>query len=183
MIQEDWIDAAGYEGFYQVSNSGKVRSLDRYVKRGHNGVGGFIKPGIILNSTLTNGYPKITLSVDGIKRKIYVHQLVAKSFVHNPENKPQVNHKNGIRTDNAVENLEWCTNKENNYHANLVLRRDTFYKKGEGNIQAKLTQKQADNIREINAKFKLSNVAIGEMFSVSGPTINGILNNKRWVVK
>lgn len=95
MNREEWKDIKGFEGLYQVSNYGNVRSL--------------ITAKIL--KTFNNGYGYLCVS---IKSKHYkIHRLVAEAFIPNPNNLPQVNHKSEIKTDNKVDNLEWCTNKYN----------------------------------------------------------------------
>lgn len=98
------------EGFpkYKVSNLGRVKSLGFINNLGH------FRKGIILKPWDDGkGYLKVQLH----KKSFRVHRLVAQEFIPNPENKPQVNHKNGIKSDNRVENLEWVTNAENTQHA------------------------------------------------------------------
>ena len=108
-MNEIWKDIKGYEGKYQVSNLGRVKSLylinrqakiprEKILKAGHN----------------LQGYPHIHLCKDNkTSKSIFVHRLVAETFIPNPNNYPVVNHINGIKTDNRVENLEWCTQQYN----------------------------------------------------------------------
>ena len=115
---EEWKDIQGYEDYYQVSNLGRVKSLERFVK----GFPGKIRiqyTRILKQQINKYGYKIVCLSKEGIKHTIIVHQLVLKSFVLNPKNKRTVNHKNGIKTDNRLNNLEWMTFKENLQDAHI----------------------------------------------------------------
>lgn len=109
-MEEIWKDVVGFEGRYKVSNNGKILSINS--KRSKNP--------ILLKPVYTkDGYQRVSLSLGDRhhKRSIAVHILVAKAFIPNPKNKPQVNHKDGNKKNNHVDNLEWSTGKENIQHA------------------------------------------------------------------
>ena len=99
---EIWKDIPNYEGLYQVSNLGDIKSLYNYRKYS------------ILTPRLKRGYYTVGLRKNGIRKWHLVHRLVASAFIMNPDNLPQVNHKNEIKTDNRAENLEWCSVSYNN---------------------------------------------------------------------
>lgn len=109
---EDWRDIKGFEGLYQVSSEGRIRSLDRYVRVGNSGKrlakGRIIKPVIC-----TNGYREASLQKEQKRKVILLHRLVAMTFIPNPNNYREVNHKDEDITNNCVDNLEWCTSKQN----------------------------------------------------------------------
>ena len=118
MIQDEvWKDVEGYEGLYQISNFGNVKSLARIVhseKRSDYK----IKEKILKQSDTTTGYKKVELHKGNEKRKSFkVHRLVAQAFIPNPENKLEVNHIDGNKHNNNVNNLEWVTSSENKIHA------------------------------------------------------------------
>ena len=101
----EWRDVPGWEGLYQVSDEGQVRSLQP-----HN----YMK---LKKQSNTKGYRACTLSYKGCKRLVKVHRMVAEAFIPNPDCKPDINHINGIKSDNKANNLEWVTPKENTTHA------------------------------------------------------------------
>lgn len=112
---ENWKDVIGYENLYQVSNLGRIKSLPKKVS---NGNGTFITQEKILKPYLDkSGYHTVNLYLNKKKKLHKIHRLVGIAFIDNPDNKPAINHKNSIRTDNRVENLEWVTFSENNQHA------------------------------------------------------------------
>lgn len=109
---EEWRDVAVYEGLYQVSNEGRVRS---FRERGSHKVG--TTPFIMKTPiSMPTGYHVCNLFKHGKRKSALVHRLVATAFIPNPEQKPQVNHKNGVRSDNRLSNLEWVTASENVKH-------------------------------------------------------------------
>lgn len=108
--QEQWKPVVGYEGLYEVSNLGRVRSMFSYYSRG----GVCVK---ILKLTQSYGYLTCGLRKHGVWKNFGVHRLVAEAFLPNPEKYTQINHKNGLKYDNSVDNLEWCTQKQNVRHA------------------------------------------------------------------
>lgn len=131
---EEWRDVKGFEGSYQVSNLGRVRSLDRYVE--YNNHGTFTKlfcKGIILKHQLDHdGYCRINFGTSRNRKTTGIHRLVAEAFIPNPDNLPCVNHIDGNKENNTVENLEWCTVEYNNHHAAAIgLRPHSIYENRE----------------------------------------------------
>lgn len=111
-MSEKWKDIKGYETLYQISDRGNVRSLDRKVKCRDNKLKQ-LKGRIIKQQRYSNGYMFVSLSKNGVVKQLLVHRLVGNAFIPNPENKPEINHKNEIKEDNTVGNLEWATRYEN----------------------------------------------------------------------
>jgi hypothetical protein len=116
---EIWKDVVGYEGLYEVSNYGEIRSL--YHFNGHK-YQQRIKPYILSKSKTSTGYWKVELVKNGEKKSHKVHQLVGKAYINNPENKKEINHINFDTLDNNVMNLEWSTRKENMEHSSSNYR-------------------------------------------------------------
>ena len=110
-----WKDVVGYEGLYQVSDSGEIKSLFRYARCR----GGFrsVKESILKPMTANLGYKQVVLCKDLTYKKLFIHRLVAEAFIPNPLNLPCINHKDANPSNNNVDNLEWCTYKYNsNYY-------------------------------------------------------------------
>lgn len=115
-MKEIWKDIPDFEGLYQVSNTGKVKSFRKSTKYGS-------QPEYILNPTICNhGYAQVTLYDKARKKKYTVHRLVAELFIPNPDNLPQINHKDEDKTNNNVDNLEWCTAAYNNAYGSAKIR-------------------------------------------------------------
>ena len=130
MTEEIWRPVVGYEGLYEVSSLGRVRSLDRYVKYS-NGRINLHKGRILSPGKDTNGYLFVILTCNGKHKLIRVHRLVAQTFISNPDDLIEVNHKDEDKTNNSVDNLEWCDRKYNlNYGTARIRSRDTNIKNG-----------------------------------------------------
>ena len=112
-MNEEWRQIQGYEGLYEVSNLGRVKSLERYDKMGR-----LIKEKTLNPRKHKKGYLYVGLSKDGIQKKYSIHRLVAIAFIPNPNNLPQVNHKDENKENNCLDNLEWCTNEYNCNYGN-----------------------------------------------------------------
>lgn len=114
---EEWRDIKGYEGLYQVSNMGRIMSMG--IVTNHNLAAGSKKrmPKRLIGTGTSKRYCMAILTKNGVKNYVLVHRVVASEFIDNPLCKPFVNHKNGIKKDNRVENLEWVTQSENMQHA------------------------------------------------------------------
>jgi hypothetical protein len=154
-------------GKYKVLDDGAIVSC---VRR---------RPRIIKQSEMDDGYCRVGLSIDGEVHYVKAHRVVAIARVPNPDAKPCVNHKDGVKSNNHPSNLEWATNSENVKHADLTGLR--CMPCGAKNHQSKLTN---DNVREIlrlRATTKLSQREIGEMFGVKQSTVSDIERGKNWI--
>jgi hypothetical protein len=112
-------DVLNYEGLYQVSDTGIICSVDRLVN--YSDGSSAIHKGKVLKPLYKLGYAYASFSKNGHGKHFPIHRIVAEVFIPNPDNKSQINHINGVKNDNRVENLEWCTPSENQIHAVRVL--------------------------------------------------------------
>jgi hypothetical protein len=168
---EEWKDIVGYEEFYQVSNLGNVRSIDRRVP----GRRGLLR-GAHLTPCFNGNYYHLKLSKCNVCTMWMIHRLVAIHFVANPENKPCVNHLDGNKLNNAANNLEWTTIAENTRHAIDVLG---IALGGEKHYAAKLTDQKVLEIIRLAAEGYNQN-ELSKMFGVSNKNIGYIIRRKTW---
>lgn len=181
---EIWADVFGYEGKYKISNFGQLKSLDReVVSRG--GMLITIKGKLKKPQINYKGYNKVLLNKNGVSKGYFIHRLVGIAFIQNPKNKPQINHKNGIRTDNRVQNLEWCTNTENQIHSFAVLnRKGSVMKKGGESTSSKKVrcdtlEIEKPSLEEMSIHFgflrqRISEVCTGRKLQYQGLTFRYI---------
>jgi len=175
-MKETWKDIPGYEGLYQASNQGRIKSLPREWMTGrhkHKIEHGEI---ILKPSKDKRGYLRVTLQHNG--RKFYLlHRLVLQAFVG--ESNLDCNHRNGIKSDNRLENLEWCTKSENQKHA---CRIGLANQKGENNAASKLKNWDVKIIRKLYKNTKYwDEKQLAKLFKVNIGTIRNIVNNRSWV--
>ncbi len=179
--QEVFVDIPNYEGYYQVSNYGNVRSLDRVITE-KTGKTQTLKGRILKPRINRDGYYYVGLRKNGSKAAFAIHQLVAQAFLDNPENKPTVNHINGIKIDNNVNNLERATYSENLEHAYKTgLRTSVSIEAvGEKNYKRKLKPEQVIEIKRLLAEGNLTHKEIATKFDVARSTIAGIKSGRTW---
>lgn len=180
-MKEIWKDVVKYEKSYQVSNLGNVRSVDRVVVQ-YNGAKKRAIPTTYKGQPLkltyrTNGYTYVVLCENNKPKKFNVHRLVAQAFISNPNNLPQVNHKDSVRDNNSVSNLEWVNNSSNQKHAFLNGKRIL---KGEEVGNSKLTAEQVLWIREKRAKDNTSYEKIAKEVGVARETVRKIVLGVYW---
>ena len=175
-MPEIWKPVVGFEGRYLVSNLGNVQMLGRWLAvRG--GAKRWLAPKLKAQRQTKRGYLDTTFKIGRKDKHVLVHRVVAEAHVDNPDNLPQVNHKDGDKTNNSATNLEWCTSKENCIHA----RRERLYEQASGQRAggAKLTN---DQVLEIRARLAAgeTQTAIALDFPVQRTVITRIANGTRW---
>lgn len=179
-IPEIWKDIPGFEGYYQVSNYGRIKSLSRKVNRDNWGKypGTYTVREKLLSPNLANGYLQVNLIGNKVKKMISIHRLVAGIFVPNPKDKPDVNHKDGVKSHNFYLNLEWCTPQENSIHAS----QNNLMPKGEGNGSSVLTRDEVLEIKKHAEKkgSRYGRKKLSQKYGVSEETIKQIVNGRAW---
>lgn len=166
MNQEIWKNIQGYEGYYEISNFGKIKSLPGKWKK-------FEK---ILTLIITGGYQRIKLYRNTDVQSFAVHRLVALHFIPNPDKLPEINHKNCIKIDNRVENLEWCTRQGNIDHA----VENNLNPTGETHGRSKLNNIKILEIRKKYVPRTYSQRRLAKEYHIGRTAILNILQGKTW---
>lgn len=171
--KENWKPVKNYETKYLISNMGRVKSLA--------GKRGAVKDLILSLYEAQIGYFVVNLH-DGKKQEpmVYVHRLVAYHFLPNPLNFPEINHIDGVKTNNKVSNLEWCTRSHNIKHAYRIGLKKPYDMRGENNPSSKLTNESVIEIRSRHDEGILSYRELAEMYQVTETTISNAVSRKTW---
>lgn len=169
-----WIPLFNYEDTYTINHHGDIMNKTGYILKPRHD---------------KDGYLRIGLTRHGKMKEYFVHRLVALTFISNQYNLPIINHKNGVKDDNYVDNLEWCTKRENTLHAmanglmSFTPPKDNYkylaHQKGELHPCAKLTLIQVNEIRELS-KMGIKAKELALKFNISPRTIRAIVNKERW---
>lgn len=167
-MKEIWKDIKGFEGYYKISNIGRVKKLKRASERGR------LTETIKKLTIDANGYYMVGLHKEPIHKTFRVHRLIAIAFISNPENKREINHINGIKLDNSIKNLEWVTCMENITHA---IKIGLISQNGENSVRSKLTEKEVLDIRSIK---NMSHEKISKLYGVVKTTITAVLARRSW---
>lgn len=177
MINEKWKDIIGYEGFYQVSNKGRVkRTAEKFPYKEH-----YLK-------AISNryGYLYVCLCIKNKHKVKTIHRLVAQAFIPNDENKPCVNHIDGNKTNNNVGNLEWCTHSENTTHAYkaklINITTEKFIKSNQAKSKArrKCTDEQVKEIKKIHVETGWGSHRIAQIVKLNRAIVENIIRNRNY---
>lgn len=164
---EIWAPVVGYENHYVVSNKGRVK-----------GIGKKSKYRILVPMIHQQGYERVRLSVSGKHRFFLIHRLVAEAFIFNPDQKATVNHIDGNKRNNCVENLEWATQSENNLHAHRTGLASTTERQIKSScLRAKITKQQVEDIIKLH-KQAYSLLDLSKLYQISKSQVCRIVNGK-----
>lgn len=175
---EIWKDVCGTDGYYQVSNLGRVMSVARVITK-KNDQTQIVPQKILSHAFDSKGYPVVSICLVSRKKVMKVHRLVAEAFCEKPEGCDVVNHIDNSVDNNIWTNLEWTTTAGNLAHADNQKRRHCSKQQGEANYQAKITLEQVLNIRNLNSQ-GFSRKVIREKTGIDLKTISRIVLKTRW---
>lgn len=186
-MKEIWRNIKGGDGQYKISNLGRVKSLEQKltIYNPHKDVTyTMVKPERILKLYVNhNGYYVTNLTLNGKHKPYLLHRIMAKAFIPNRENKPCINHKDGIKTNNELCNLEWCTRAENNAHAwktGLMDNHKNIDFNGSNNPFSKLDENEVLQIRSIYEQGWANFTELGKCYNVCRTTVSDIIKRKTW---
>ncbi|KAA6303151.1 MAG: hypothetical protein EZS26_000754 [Candidatus Ordinivivax streblomastigis] len=175
-IIEIWKDIPEYEGFYQASNLGKIKSCKRYVLHPQYGKQ-LINEKVLKQNLSTTGYYQLLLCKNGKPKRYKTHRVIAQTFIPNPENKPMIDHINGIPTDNRVENLRWV-NQTENMNNPIFVKRTSEKHKGKINNHFSIPVIQIDKNHNIINRF-LSSMEAQRITGINHNGINRVCAGKQ----
>ena len=179
-LVEEWKSLKGIVecgDYYEISNLGRLRSVDREVIAKNGTVRRF--KGIIRKTKKNNrDYIMASLSLNDKDKTVLIHRMVALAFLPNIDNLPEVNHIDGDKNNNRVDNLEWMTSKENQTHAR---NNGLSIQNGENSVNAKLTNEQANEIRSLWNNEGVSRIELSKKFNVSISVVARILRNEAYI--
>lgn len=177
LIDAEWRSVVGYEGLYEISRYGELRSVERIVMfnsiRSEEPITRLLQGKVISLVTNELGYVQGALYKYGKAKLCLVHRLVAEAFLQNQHNKLTVNHINEVKDDNRAENLEWCTQSENALHS-------SYKNRGELSGTGKLSNEQVLEIKSHLITGELNQTEIGALYDVSNHVIHKIKVGKNW---
>lgn len=176
MVNEIWVDIPRLKGYYQISNFGNVRSLDRVVERKHLHPNK-VKGRVLSPFTNRDGYLYYCTYIGRKKIMVFPQREVAIHFIENPLNKPEVNHIDGNKKNNHYSNLEWCTRKENVNHSDKMGLRNL---NGENSPLSKLKNSDVFEIRKLFSSGNVTKAFLSKKFGVASNTITGIVERRYW---
>lgn len=171
---EVWKEIKGYEDSHLISNLGKIKSLQRYVKA-KGGSKRQVKGRIIKQCIDSVGYFAAKIN----NKTIRIHRILGETFLENPTNLPCINHINGIKTDNSLQNLEWCSYSENNKHAYDIKLKHANPTLGEKNHLSKLSELDVISIKN-RLRQKEKQVDIAKIYNITQAAVSLIKINKNW---
>lgn len=173
-----WRDIPGFEGWYQASKAGKIRSKKRTVYY-CDSARKQVYPSVVLIPGVTeSGYSIVTLCLYAKRYTRRVCRLIGLTFIPNPENKPQINHKDGDKRNDAANNLEWSSGSENQLHRYRVLKKGA--PTGESRVGSKMSNKGVMKLRKMYSTGKFTQRELGLKFGVSQTTVHEVVYKKRW---